>query len=830
MADRLSIHILHVEDSPYDRELVSDALTHAVEPFDITTASHRGEFEAALKSGRFDCVLTDFNILGYTGLEVFEAVRALQPRLPVVILTGTGTEELAVESMKRGVADYILKTPHHIRRLPVTLRHIIDQARLSAELAARQSELALAAKVFEASGEGIIITDAACRILAVNPLFTTVTGYTPEEAIGQTPRLLKSGVHDRDFYQSLWATVEQAGCWRGEIINRRKDGSQYPEYLSISTVRDATDVITHYVGLFSDLPIRRVMDERMRHLTQYDALTDLPNRALFIDRLEQALMNIRRFQRTTALLHVDLMRFRTLNDTYGARIGDAVLCAVADRLAQLTRGGDTVARLSADEFGLLMTHLNLENDVILLAQRVVAALAEPIQVEGNDISVACRIGISLAPRDGDNSQALLKAADIALQRAKQGGRDIFRFFSPDMDSDAERRLRLESSLRNALAEGQLHLHYQPQVDLTTGHITSCEALMRWNHTTLGPISPVEFIPLAEETSLIHTIGAWALKQACRQIRSWQDAGLPTLSVAVNLSAKQFHQQDLVQIIARTLAETGLTPHLLEIELTESAFIGEIHEAAGIIRQIKALGVQLALDDFGTGYSSLTYLSGFPFDKIKIDRSFVHDITENPVNAAIATATIAMAKSLNLAVVAEGVETEAQMEFLRTRQCEAMQGYLFSKPLPPADVEQLLRDHASLKVGAGGTATETLLLLDDEPGILNALRRLLRHDGYEIFTAATPSAAFDLLARHTVQVIISDQRMPEMTGTEFFSRVKQLYPDTVRIVLSGYTDLNSVTDAINRGAIYRFLTKPWDDEALRHEVREAFRVARGSAHL
>lgn len=825
------LHILHVEDSAYDRDLVQHALAHAgisgIE-FAPTFASNREQFETALARGGYDCVLSDFNIRGYTGLAVFDAVRAIDPGLPVVILTGTGSEEMAVAAMKHGVADYILKSPQHIRRLPTALQHVIEQSRLAAQLTAQQAQIALAAKVFEASGEGILICDAERNILAVNPYFCAATGYSPAEVIGRNPRLLKSDRQDESYYQRMWANIQTIGNWRGEIVNRAKDGQLINEWLSISTVRDAAGTPTHYIGIFSDLPERREMDERLRHLVQHDPLTDLPSRDLFLDRIEQAIPNARRFGRGFALLWVDLARFRVLNDRYGHRVGDTVLREVGARLAGLTRDGDTAARLSADEFGLLMTNLHAENDVITLARRVIETIAMPMMLDGDAIVLGCDIGISLFPKDGETSAALLKAADLALERAKAGGRDSFRFFSASMDSHAERQLRLETDLCIAMQQGQIHLHYQPQIDLASGHINGIEALLRWEHPVMGPISPVEFIPLAEETGQIQALGNWVLKEACAQCRRWQDGGLPPLPIAVNLSVKQFHQPDLVDIIATTLAESGLAPRLLELELTESAFIGDVVEAASIIQRIKALGVQLALDDFGTGYSSLAYLSGFPFDKIKIDQSFVHDITENPVNAAIATATIAMARSLNLVVLAEGVETDAQMQFLRTRRCEAIQGHLFSKALPADEVTRLLLAHQGLKVDAGETVADTLLIVDDEIGVLNAIHRLLRRDGYRILTAESPAAAFELLAQQPVQVIISDQRMPDMSGTEFFARVKQMYPKTVRIVLSGYTDLQSVTEAINRGAIYRFLTKPWDDEALRTQVREAFRVAHGLA--
>ncbi|MDD5175435.1 MAG: EAL domain-containing protein [Sterolibacterium sp.] len=710
----------------------------------------------------------------------------------------------------------------------IAQREALNERNIALEKLA--AENALAAVVFRSSGEGIVITDAARNILAVNPCFSGVTGYSAAEVRGRNPRLLQSGAHDTIFYQSMWASIEATGSWKGEITNRNKEGLLYPEWLSISAVHDANGAITHYVGIFSDLPARKEMQQRLQHLTHYDALTDLPNRSLFVDRLEQALLTAQRFKRSLALLWIDLVRFHALNDAHGHNAGDAVLRETAHRLGQLGRKGDTLARLSADEFGLVLANLSQESDIIDLARKVIDTLAIPVSFQGKEISVAANIGISIFPKDAGSAEALLKAADTALERAKQAGRDNFRFFAAGMDVDAERRLRLEADLHHALDHGELSLHYQPQIDMTTGHLCGVEALLRWSHPAMGPISPVEFIPLAEEIGLIHAIGAWVLKEACRQNKAWQDAGHTPLPVAVNLSVKQFHQPGLVDLIAEALRDSGLAPALLELELTESAFIGDVHEAAEIVKNIRALGVQLALDDFGTGYSSLSYLSGFPFDKIKIDQSFVHDITTNPVNAAIATATIAMARSLDLVVLAEGVETDAQMRFLRSRQCEAMQGHLFSKALPAAELTELLGSGRTLEVDAGGTPRETLLLVDDEPNILSALKRLLHRDGYAILTAESPAAAFDLLAVHNVQVIVSDQRMPEMNGTEFLEKVKKLYPETIRIVLSGYTDLETVTDAINRGAIYRFLTKPWDDEMLRNQIREAFRVAHGLARL
>jgi diguanylate cyclase (GGDEF)-like protein/PAS domain S-box-containing protein len=688
-------------------------------------------------------------------------------------------------------------------------------------------ERQLTSVVFTGISDGICITDPDTRILTVNNALVQITGYSAAETIGRTPAMFRSGVHGQAFYQTLWENLNRDGAWQGEITNRRKNGELVTEWLNISAVRDTAGTLTHYVGLFSDLSERREAAERIQYLSSYDPLTNLPNRSLLTDRLAQAVINAVRFERQTAVILLDLDHFRLVNETFGAPVGDSLLQEIAQRLQQLLRDGDTVGRRSGTEFGLVMANMGHERDAIALAQRLLDAIAEPFTAGEQTLLLTASIGISLAPRDGNGADELLKTADIALSRAKQAGRNTFRFYAPEMDADAARRLGLESSLRSALKNNEMAVHYQPLVSLETGRIIGMEALLRWQNPSFGSVSPGEFIPLAEDNGLIIPIGEWVLFTACAQARRWHDLGLTTpLRLAVNLSARQFRQTDLDRIVARALSESGLPADLLELEITESAFIDDTEEAIAMCRKLKQLGVKLSLDDFGTGYSSLSYVSRFPFDKIKIDQSFVSDIIENPVNAAIATAAIVMARSLNLSVLAEGVETEAQARFLRGRRCDAIQGFLFSPALPAGEFEQLLAGRTRLPIAdIPSSGKQTLLIVDDEPNILNALSRLLRREGFQILTATSPLDAFEHLAKQPVQVILSDQRMPEMSGTEFFARVRQLYPETIRIVLTGYTDLDSVTGAINRGAIYKFLTKPWDDDQLREEIREAFRLAK-----
>lgn len=693
-----------------------------------------------------------------------------------------------------------------------------------------EAEQRLSSVVFTGINDGICITDANRRILLTNQAFAKVSGYNSSETAGNTPKLLQSGVHGAEFYRDMWDSINRQGKWQGEITNRRKDGELISEWLSISAVHDASGRLTNYVGIFSDLSERNAAAERIQYLSSFDPLTKLPNRSLFADRLWQSLISAHRFGRETAVILLDLDRFRLINDTLGPPIGDGILAEVARRLNLQVREGDTVGRRSSNEFGFVMASLGQERDAISLAQRMLDAVAVPFDVDGHSISLTACIGVAVAPRDGNDTDTLMKCADAALLRAKANGQNTFRFYSPEMDADASRRLGLEAALRQALQNNELTVHYQPQISLDSGNMIGMEALLRWNAREFGPVSPAEFIPIAEDTGLILPIGEWVLRTACRQTRQWLDLGLANLRIAVNLSPRQFRQSNLTGLVSQCLAETGLPATALELEITESSLIEEVDEAIAQCRMLKKLGVKISLDDFGTGYSSLAYISRFPFDKIKIDQSFIRDITENPVNAAIANAAIVLARSLNLSVLAEGVETEAQASFLRSRRCDAMQGYLFSRPVPAAEFEQLLASRKRMTLSdKTEQSRQTLLIVDDEPNILAALTRLFRREEFNILTAQSPTEAFEHLAKQSVQVILSDQRMPEMSGTEFFARVRQLYPDTIRIVLTGYTDLDSVTDAINRGAIYKFLTKPWDGDILREQIREAFRKAQGADH-
>ncbi|HAN47569.1 MAG TPA: GGDEF domain-containing protein, partial [Nitrospira sp.] len=444
-------------------------------------------------------------------------------------------------------------------------------------------------------------------------------------------------------------------------------------------------------------------------------------------------------------------------------------------------------------------------------------------IDGEEIFVTLSIGAAIYPQDAGDSESLLRLADVAMYEVKESGRNAFRCFTPEMSRRSQIQIAQERDLRHALERGELLLHYQPKADLYSGQVTGVEALIRWQHPVRGLVPPAQFIPLAEETGQIVAIGAWVLREACRQTRQWQLDGLPPLRVAVNLSPLQFRQPNLVEQIGDTLVETGLDPCWLELEVTESLVMDNPEVATDFLNRLKQMGIRLAMDDFGTGYSSLSYLKRFPFDILKIDRSFVQNIVTDPDDAVIAVAVIGMAHSLGLQVIAEGVEDESQMRYLRSHLCDEIQGYQFCRPLPAAELAAFLREPRSLVQWAEGSERQerTLLLVDDEPDILNSLKRLLRRSGYRILTAGSAAEGLELLALNSVQVIVSDQRMPNMSGSEFLGRVKILYPDSMRIVLSGYTEVAALTDAINRGAIYKFVTKPWNDDDLRRVIREAF---------
>ncbi len=591
-------------------------------------------------------------------------------------------EKIAVE-----ITSNTLETGSGQRLVQCVIRDISQRKR-------DEMELKRAALVFETSQELILLTDAGGRIISVNQVFEEMTGYTPEEVIGQNPRLLASGRHTPEFYAAMWQAINTQGKWQGEVWNRRKSGDVFPVWLTISAYRDAQGKVLNYVGVSSDISERVAAQERIRQLAYFDSLTNLPNRRLLQDRAEQALASAEREGKQVALLFVDLDHFKTINDSLGHSAGDRLLGEVAQRLQSCVRRMDTVARLGGDEFVVLLTDVTVEG-ATEVARKLIYRVARPYQIESHELSVTPSLGISVFPQDGRDFESLLKHADTAMYRAKESGRNGYQFFASEMNVAAIERLTLENSLRQGIERGEFVLHYQPQIDLASGRIVGAEALVRWRHPQLGLVPPGKFIPVAEVSGLIVMIGEWVLSEACRQNRAWQDAGLPAISVAVNISAVQFRSGRIEDNVAAVLADTGLAPELLELELTEGIVMVGANATVETLQRISDMGVKLAIDDFGTGYSSLSYLKRFPIDRLKIDQSFVRDIVTDTDDWAISSAIISMGHSLRLKVIAEGVEHVEQLDMLRRQGCDEVQGYHFSVPLPADEFAVLLQQQKFL---------------------------------------------------------------------------------------------------------------------------------------
>jgi diguanylate cyclase (GGDEF)-like protein/PAS domain S-box-containing protein len=562
-----------------------------------------------------------------------------------------------------------------------------------------ESDLRIAAAAFE-SNEGMMVTDAEGVILRVNPAFTETTGYTPDEAIGQTPRILKSGRHDADFYRAMWDTIHTTGTWQGEVWDRRKNGEIFPKWLTISAVKGENGEVTHYVGTHLDITERKAAEESVKSLAYYDPLTELPNRRLLLAILDQALISCKRSGRTGAILFIDLDNFKTLNDTLGHDYGDMLLQRVAQRLTASVREGDTVARLGGDEFVVLLEDLSSDSleaasQTETIGEKILASLNLPYQLSIHEYHSTPSIGATLFSNQHISVDALFKQADIAMYQSKKAGRNTLSFFDPKMQSSINARVALEKELRLAIVNREFQLYYQIQVDGSINHgPIGAEALIRWIHPERGLIPPDEFIPLAEETGLILPIGEWVLETACLQLVKWsKQLPFEKLTIAVNVSALQFKQANFADQVINVIERTGVNPKSLKLELTESMLVSDIESVIAKMAVLKARGVGFALDDFGTGYSSLSYLTRLPLDQLKIDRAFVMNLETNDDSVSVCAAIISLAHSLKLRVVAEGIETDTQSYILSTGHlCDYLQGYLYGKPLPIELFEALVKHH------------------------------------------------------------------------------------------------------------------------------------------
>ncbi|MBA4383069.1 MAG: hypothetical protein C0406_10930, partial [Sideroxydans sp.] len=560
-----------------------------------------------------------------------------------------------------------------------------------------EEQLREAAAVMQNTHEGVMITDAASALLAVNPAFTRMTGYSEEEVLGKNPRLLNSGRQDKAFYQALWKDLMAHGFWQGELWNRRKNGEVYPQLLTISTIRDDNGQPIRYLGVFADITQLKENQAKLEFMAHHDPLTKLPNRSLAESRLERELEQAHRHDQQLSVLFIDLDRFKQVNDSFGHLVGDELLVSVAGRLNERLREGDTLGRLGGDEFILIASPLQEKQDAAIIARDFINALSEPFQLSnGVEVFIGGSIGISLFPDDGKTVADLTKNADAAMYLAKENGRNQFSFYTSALNADARNKLELENDLRRAVLHNELLIHFQPKVDIRTGIICGAEALARWKKSDGSWIAPGQFIPLAEKSGVILTIGNWVLEHTCAQMRAWLDAGLPEVCVAVNVSARQFRSGHLDKLVAAALDKFKIPPYCLELELTESMLMHEPDRAISTMNKLTKVGVKLSLDDFGTGYSNFGYLRRFPIDSLKIDQSFVQGVTMRAEDAMIVDSIIGLAQRMKLRVISEGVETREQLAYLSTRGCDELQGFLFSKALPADEFAALLKSGKKLE--------------------------------------------------------------------------------------------------------------------------------------
>ncbi|MDT8406840.1 MAG: EAL domain-containing protein [Methylococcales bacterium] len=676
--------VLLLEDNRADAVLIQQLLAEQDSAYQVCHCTSLEQAEVALSRQDFQVALLDLSLPDAFGTALFERIDCLAPDMPIIVLTGCDDQALAMRLAEAGAQDYLVKNELTAGLLVRTLHYARERKRVSVKLQ-------LAAAVFDSTLEGILITDTKRRIISANEAFCQMSGFTLDALLGLTPRLFDSKRHSRAFFRQMWIDINRDGQWRGEIWNRRKNGEVFPCWVNISAVQHPVQAkVTNYVAIFTEITELKLSQEKLDHLAHHDPLTGLPNRLLFKDRMEQALRQALRQKTIIAVMFLDLDRFKLINDTLGHWVGDELLRAVADRLRHCVRDTDTIARLGGDEFAIILANMRHEAGVEKVAQKIIKALAAIFCVGGHEVFVTTSIGITLYPDVNSDRKKLLENADVAMYQAKAQGRNTYQFYTQEMNAAAFHRLRLETQLRTALERGEFRLFYQPQIDLESGEAMGVEALLRWQTPEFGLVSPGEFIPMLEETGLIIPVGEWVINTACEQLHAWLEDGLPSITMAVNLSARQFREPDLLAKIQSALQRYQVPPKLLELELTESMVMDDVEGAVAILQKLKAIGVKVAIDDFGTGVSSLGALKQFPVDTLKISHDFVLNLPEDAVDASIASAVIGLARNMSLGSVAEGVETAQQLDFLRGQECERLQGFLFSRPIPADELTELLR--------------------------------------------------------------------------------------------------------------------------------------------
>ena len=827
----LRARILVVDDKPVNIALLA-ALLDGSGYANVSSTTDPLQVAPLHAQHRYDLIILDLHMPVMDGFGVMQALKEVETGAWLPVLVVTAEPDKKVAALAAGARDFIGK-PFDTVEVLTRIRNLLEVrllhrestsygARLEQTVRERTAELQRFRSAMDATSDAIFLIDASTMMLVdVSDGACRMLGYARDELIGADPAGFGLATHAQ---MASHATPARASGRQPELVEAELTGS---DRASVPTeVRwqvKVADGRRMLIAVARDITERRLAQQRLKHLANYDSLTGLPNRVLFYQTLHDTIEMARDKDGRVAVLSIGLDRFKIVNDSLGSIHGDELLRQFSNRLVQCLHARDTLGRLGGDEFALILPTRD-QDQAVHIVNEVRDALRAPFELEEQQLQVTASIGIAMYPDDATDPQTLIKYADTAMGRAKAAGRDGYRFFTSGMNIQVLARLDLEVALRRALENDEFELYYQPKMNVNTGRITGVEALLRWHRPGYGMVFPAEFVPILEETGMIVKVGQWIIDDACRQIASWLASGIGEVRVAVNVSSRQFVEGDLEEVVSAALQRHRVDAALLELELTESALMSNAEHTSAVLTRLRDLGIRISIDDFGTGYSSLAYLKRFPIDKLKIDIAFVRDITTNPDDAAIALAIISMAHSMHMQVIAEGVESRAQLMYLRRHRCDQVQGFHVSRALTARQLGELVAanraapddDHA-----ANDTEHPTLLIVDDDINALAALHRLFRRDNYKILTAVSPAEGFDLLAQHQVQVIVCDQRTPFMNGTEFLSRVKEMYPDTVRIILAGDTGLQAVLDSINSGAIYRFYTKPWDDTQLRDNIRLAF---------
>jgi diguanylate cyclase (GGDEF)-like protein/PAS domain S-box-containing protein len=824
--------ILIVDDERQNCKLLETLLRS--EGYVTVIATNGEEALEAVTQQTPDLILLDIMMPGMDGYQVAKILKGnpSTSTIPIIMVTALIDRNARLAGLNAGAEEFLTK-PVDRAELWLRVRNLLrlkalgdflkdHSSILEQQVRARTADLQRFRTAMDATADAIcLVNRTTMRFIELNATACAMLGYSCDELHEMSPQEVSTATLEEleRVYDALIA-----GHTTGELSEirlRHKDGSFVLVEARRQVHRFGADWIV--VEVLRDITERKEAEKRLHHLAHYDALTGLPNRVLFHETLRKTLVQASESGWLVAVLCIDLDHFKNVNDTLGHAIGDELLVQVANRLTQCVRIRDTVGRLGGDEFALILVMQDGQQGAANVADKIRNALQRPMNLKGHDASITASIGITLHPDDATDPETLMKYADTAMYRAKQAGRDTFRFFTAQMNIDVVARLELEKALRKAVENEEFVLHYQPKVALVGGRITGIEALLRWQRPGHGLVPPKDFIPALEETGLIVRVGSWVIAAACKQIGLWARSSIGPVSVSVNVAGRQFIEGDLDSDVIRALEENAIASELLELELTESSLMANTERTIACLKKLKSHGVSISIDDFGTGYSSLAYLRRFPIDKLKIDVAFIRDVTSNPDDAAIVLAIIRMAHSLKLDAIAEGVETAGQLGYLRRHGCDQIQGYLFSPPVPVAELEPMLLADRRLPPPEDETPApmKTLLLVDDDAETLAELQHLLRTDGYRLLCANSAAKGFEMLALNDVQVILCDQSMPLMEGTVFLDRVRDLYPDTFRVILSGHSDPEGIMEAINRGAIHRYYTKPWDKKALRDYIRQAF---------